>query len=57
MEEINRDRRKIERIMEMGTEEISKMIDEGGIGADKYYQINRLSEKPNEENLEDGRNS
>lgn len=39
----DRMRIKIDRDKEMRTEEISKMIDEGGLGADKYYEIEKES--------------
>ncbi|WP_301107243.1 hypothetical protein [Sporosarcina sp.] len=38
----NDDRKKIIKTNEMRTKEISKMIGEGGIGADKYYDIKKV---------------
>ena len=35
------DRKEIVKTNEMRTKEISKMIGEGGIGADKYYDIKK----------------
>lgn len=35
----DRDRIQIDRKMEMRTKAISKMISEGGLGADNYYNI------------------
>ena len=37
----NDDRKKIVKKNEMRTEEIADMIGEGGIGADKYYDIKK----------------
>lgn len=34
---------KIDRDKEMRTKDISKMIGEGGLGADKYYDIKKTS--------------
>lgn len=34
-----RDRMKIKKEKEMRTKEISKMISEGGLGSDEYYEI------------------
>ncbi|GKV67367.1 MULTISPECIES: hypothetical protein [Sporosarcina] len=36
------DRKKIIKKNEMRTKEISKMIGEGGMGADKYYDIKKV---------------
>ena len=36
------DRKEIVRTHEMRTKEISKMIGEGGMGADKYYDIKKI---------------
>ncbi|MUV37770.1 hypothetical protein JNUCC1_01576 [Lentibacillus sp. JNUCC-1] len=47
-------RRMIQRENEMRTEEISRMIDEGGLGADKYYDIlkSKTSDINSYENVE-----
>ncbi len=37
------DKVKIEKKKEMRTKEISKMISEGGLGADNYYEIKKDS--------------
>lgn len=39
---------KIDRKKEMRTKEISKMIDEGGLGADRYYKIKKKESSTNE---------
>lgn len=44
MKQDNRKTVKVE--AEMRTKEISKMIDEGGLGADKYYKIKKESPSP-----------
>ncbi|WP_155961337.1 hypothetical protein [Sporosarcina sp. P33] len=36
------DRKEIVKTNEMRTKEISKMIGEGGMGADKYYNIKKV---------------
>ncbi|MDV6379503.1 hypothetical protein ORD22_14905 [Sporosarcina sp. GW1-11] len=36
------DRKKIIKKKEMRTKEISKMISEGGLGSDKYYDIKKV---------------
>lgn len=36
------DRKEIVKTNEMRTKEISKMIGEGGMGADKYYDIKKV---------------
>jgi len=41
------DRKEIVKANEMRTKEIARMIDEGGMGADKYYDIKKVS--PEEE--------
>ena len=40
---------KVEREKEMRTKGISKMISEGGLGADKYYNIQKVSSEEEEE--------
>lgn len=40
---------KIDRKKEMRTKEISKMISEGGLGADKYYDITKKSSSSEKE--------
>lgn len=37
---------KVDKRKEMRTKEISRMIDEGGLGADKYYKI--VKESPSD---------
>lgn len=37
----DKNRLKIDKKKEMRTKEISKMISEGGLGADKYYEIDK----------------
>lgn len=46
-----KDRIKIEvdRKKEMRTKEISKMISEGGLGADKYYDIEKVNAEAKDE--------
>ena len=44
------DRKEIIKTHEMRTKEISKMIGEGGMGADKYYDIKKVP--PAEEIIE-----
>ncbi|WP_303965545.1 hypothetical protein [Sporosarcina ureae] len=44
------DRKEIVKANEMRTKEIARMIDEGGMGADKYYDIKKVS--PQEEIIE-----
>lgn len=44
------DRKEIIKTQEMRTKEISKMIGEGGIGADKYYDIKKIP--PAEDTIE-----
>ncbi|MHA6260101.1 hypothetical protein ACXYMX_09315 [Sporosarcina sp. CAU 1771] len=41
----NDDRKEIVKKREMRTKEISNMIDEGGVGADKYYDIEKKPSK------------
>jgi len=47
------DRIRIDRKHEMRTEAISKMISEGGLGADNYYNIIKESSTKEEKNWED----
>lgn len=42
----DRNKIKINKENETRTKEISKMINEGGIGADKYYEIEKNSSLP-----------
>ena len=51
MIEMSKDKRRtieIEREKEMRNKGISKMISEGGLGADKYYNIHKVSSKQEE---------
>lgn len=41
MTDVNKERTKIDTKHEMRTKETSRMIDEGGLGADYYYNIKR----------------
>lgn len=43
-----KNRLKIEKKKEMRTREISRMIDEGGLGADNYYNIVKDKDKDKE---------
>jgi len=43
MEKRDRAKIKIDKRKEMRTKEISRMIDEGGLGADKYYNIKKTN--------------
>lgn len=43
----------IDKDKEMRTKDISKMIGEGGLGADKYYDIKKTSTSESEEEKED----
>lgn len=45
----DRERIKIDRKNEMRTGEIAKMIGEGGIGADKYYDIKKRQTEHDEQ--------
>ena len=47
------DRMRIDRKREMRTKAISKMISEGGLGADNYYNIIKESSPTEEKNWED----
>lgn len=47
------ERIKIERKKEMRTKGISKMISEGGLGADNYYNIIKKSSTKEKENSEE----
>ena len=40
-----RERPKVTKKKEMRTKEISKMISEGGLGSEKYYEIEKKTEK------------
>lgn len=42
----------IDRKKEMRNRGISKMISEGGLGADKYYDIQKVSPEKDEDNRE-----
>ncbi|MGM8365644.1 hypothetical protein ACLIBG_09190 [Virgibacillus sp. W0181] len=44
----DKERLKIKKKNEMRTKDISRMIDEGGLGADKYYEITKGKQKDNE---------
>lgn len=48
MEERKRKKVVIERSKEMETKEISKMISEGGLGAEIYYEIVKVKETEND---------
>lgn len=50
------DRMRIDRKHEMRTKAISKMISEGGLGADNYYNIIKESSTKEEKNWEDDSN-
>lgn len=45
----DKDKVKIEKKKEMRTKEISKMISEGGLGADNYYEIKKDSSSSKKE--------
>lgn len=45
----DRSKIKVDRKEEMRTKEISRMISEGGLGADMYYHIKKNQEKDKEE--------
>lgn len=42
---------KVKRLNETGSSGISVMIEEGGLGADQYYQIEKQNAKTSEEHL------
>lgn len=44
-----REKIQIDKKKEMRTKEISKMIGEGGLGADKYYDIKKSTSSPEKE--------
>lgn len=46
----DRDKIKIDKTKETRTKDISQMIAEGGLGADKYYNV--VKESPSEEEAE-----
>jgi len=43
---------KIDKKKEMRTKDISRMIGEGGLGADKYYDIEKSSSNEEEKSIE-----
>lgn len=49
MSESKRKNINVDKSGEMRTEEISEMIDEGGLGADKYYNVTKTAPKDQEE--------
>jgi len=49
MSERKKERLKVERKNEMRTKDISKMISEGGLGAEQYYKIKKSSQEDGEE--------
>lgn len=49
MSNYDRKKIKIDIEKELRTEEISKMISEGGLGADKYYDIEKVNSTPEKE--------
>lgn len=53
----DKERRKIKKRNEMRTEDISRMIDEGGLGADKYYDIVKNKSGDNDLNYNESRES
>lgn len=55
----DRERIKVDRSKEMRTKDISRMIDEGGLGADHYYKIIKSSaaEQEDEDMMTEERNN
>lgn len=49
MSESKRKKIEVDRKKEMRTKEISKMISEGGLGADRYYKIEKNSKEKKEQ--------
>jgi len=49
MSERKRERLKVDRKNEMRTKDISKMISEGGLGAEQYYKIKKSSSEDEKE--------
>lgn len=49
MGESGRKKIEVDRKKETRTKEISKMISEGGLGADRYYKIEKNSKEKNEQ--------
>jgi len=48
MSERKRERLKVDRKNEMRTKDISKMISEGGLGAEQYYKIKKRPKEDHE---------
>jgi hypothetical protein len=46
---------KINKEKEMRTKGISRMINEGGLGADKYYEIKKGSSSPEKEDTKESK--